>query len=561
VQIGNSSLERVNMDALINKKQESDFSICEIFEALASKFSDQPAVIDDGVTVSWGELHSKVVHLANYFISQGFGNCVPREKMTNHESGQDHLAICMQNSLQYLVVFMAACYARLAPINVNYRYSSEEMRYVLDDSAAKVIVFDSNFKVVVEQASQSAKHIPAMLESFGSTITDIRATRPHDICLVDSEKSTKSDFVSKCSPDDLIILYTGGTTGMPKGVMWRQGDLFVQALGGRNLRAGGVEWETIEELIEFIASKRGPRLMAVCPFMHGTGLWTALQTILGGGLLVIPKSTEKFDSRVVLHEIESHSVEVLVVVGDAFLAPLIAEIELTQFKSKSLKRIVSSGTQISARNREKITKLLPLAQIKNVVGSSETGPQAEESDQKEFHLRPGGKIIASDRTRFMQDDEIGIGWLATQGRIPLGYLNDQLKSEATFPTVDGIRLSVPGDRVQSLGNGSFVLLGRDSMMVNSGGEKIFIEEVENVIKSHAKVSDVLVVSRPSERWGREIVAVVSRLDESLTQEDLIQHASKSLARYKLPKEFIFVTENLRIESGKGNYRWAQSLVE
>jgi fatty-acyl-CoA synthase len=282
---------------------------------------------------------------------------------------------------------------------------------------------------------------------------------------------------------------------------------------------------------------------------------------LGGGLLVIPKSTEKFDSRVVLHEIESHSVEVLVVVGDAFLAPLIAEIELTQFKSKSLKRIVSSGTQISARNREKITKLLPLAQIKNVVGSSETGPQAEESDQKEFHLRPGGKIIASDRTRFMQDDEIGIGWLATQGRIPLGYLNDQLKSEATFPTVDGIRLSVPGDRVQSLGNGSFVLLGRDSMMVNSGGEKIFIEEVENVIKSHAKVSDVLVVSRPSERWGREIVAVVSRLDESLTQEDLIQHASKSLARYKLPKEFIFVTENLRIESGKGNYRWAQSLVE
>ena len=347
---------------------------------------------------------------------------------------------------------------------------------------------------------------------------------------------------------------------MPKGVIWRQDDLFVRALGGRNFRDGGREWGSINELTSSVETKPGPRLMPVCPFMHGTGLWTALQSLFAGGTVVMPRDTTRFDSRLVLEAIEAEKVIVLVLVGDAFFRPLIDELMKSDYKLESLRFIISSGAAISAANREAVAKRLPHVKVKNVVGSSESGPQAEESETKDFSPRPGTVILAEDRLSVVSASEEQSGWLASYGHIPLGYLNDPAKSAAIFPVINGQRYSVPGDRVQPLGGGRFRLLGRDSMVINTGGEKVFVEEVEEAIKAHLDVLDVLVVGRPSERWGNEIVAVVSSIGNAPSPKDLLEVASTRLARYKLPKDFVFVDKILRSPAGKGDYRWAKSVV-
>jgi acyl-CoA synthetase (AMP-forming)/AMP-acid ligase II len=378
-------------------------------------------------------------------------------------------------------------------------------------------------------------------------------------CFVNSSTDIGA-LVAASSPDDIVLQYTGGTTGMPKGVIWRQDDLFVRALGGRNFRDGGREWGNINELTSSVETKPGPRLMPVCPFMHGTGLWTALQSLFAGGTVVMPHDTTRFDSHLVLEAIEAEKVVVLVLVGDAFFRPLIDELMKSDYKLESLRFIISSGAAISASNRDAVAKRLPHVKVKNVVGSSESGPQAEESETKDFSPRPGTVILAEDRLSVVSASDEQSGWLASCGHIPLGYLNDPAKSAAIFPVIDGQRYSVPGDRVKPLGGGRFQLLGRDSMVINTGGEKVFVEEVEEAIKAHLDVLDVLVVGRPSERWGNEIVAVVSSTGNTPSPEDLLEVAATRLARYKLPKDFVFVDKIHRSPSGKGDYRWAKSVV-
>lgn len=348
---------------------------------------------------------------------------------------------------------------------------------------------------------------------------------------------------------------------MPKGVIWTQEDLFVQALGGRNYRDGGREWESTEELIASVRRRRASRLMPACPFMHGTGLWTALQTLFGGGTVVLPTDTSRFDPADALRAVARHEVVTLVIVGDAFFRPIIAELSTTEHRVPTLKHIISSGAAISDANKDALARLLPHVALKNVVGSSESGPQAEESDAEDFAPRPGAAILSEDRTRIIDAVEGEIGWLASSGHIPLGYLNDAVKSSATFPVVDGVRYSIPGDRVVSLGGGRFRFMGRDSMTINTGGEKVFAEEVEEALKAHPAVEDVLVVGRPSERWGNEIVAVVSFKSSPVDDQELLATASTKIARYKLPKDVVIVEKVLRSPAGKGDYRWAKSMAE
>lgn len=536
------------------------FTFAEVFFSLAAELGEEPAFIQGDTTVSWSDFSSRVSAFATHLSTAGFGNHSPRRLLQNHQSGQDHVAMCMQNSADYLVVYLGACAARTAPLNVNYKYTAEELRYLLVDSASKVLVFDSVFGSVVAEAVAMLSEPPVLIEN---TPTGGAPTVDGAIALSQCRAAGGADssaLIAASSPDDIVLLYTGGTTGMPKGVIWTQEDLFVQALGGRNYREGGREWESMDELLASVHRRRASRLMPACPFMHGTGLWTALQTLFGGGTVVLPADTSRFDPGDALRAVARHEVVTLVIVGDAFFRPIIAELSSQEHHVPSLRHIISSGAAISDANKEALARLLPHVSLKNVVGSSESGPQAEESDAEDFAPRPGAAILSEDRTRVIDAVEGEIGWLASSGHIPLGYLNDADKSRVTFPVVDEVRYSIPGDRVVSLGGGRFRFMGRDSMTINTGGEKVFAEEVEEALKAHPGVEDVLVVGRPSERWGNEIVAVVSFKAGPVENSELLATASTRIARYKLPKDVVVVDKVMRSPAGKGDYRWAKSMA-
>ena len=542
-------------------KKETGYSFVAILNSIAGVFGSKVAIVDGDRRITWRQFANEVFSLGQTLVDFSYGVKTDRSELENHQSGQDHLAICMQNSAEFLTVYLGACAARMAPLNVNYKYSADELRYLLQDSSTRVLVYDEVFAPTIKVAIEGLENPPKLIEYKRTNSTTILLDGAISLseCLVNSSTNIGA-LVAASSPDDIVLQYTGGTTGMPKGVIWRQDDLFVRALGGRNFRDGGREWGSINELTSSVETKPGPRLMPVCPFMHGTGLWTALQSLFAGGTVVMPRDTTRFDSRLVLEAIEAEKVVVLVLVGDAFFRPLIDELMKSDYKLESLRFIISSGAAISAANREAVAKRLPHVKVKNVVGSSESGPQAEESETKDFSPRPGTVILAEDRLSVVSASEEQSGWLASYGHIPLGYLNDPAKSAAIFPVINGQRYSVPGDRVQPLGGGRFRLLGRDSMVINTGGEKVFVEEVEEAIKAHLDVLDVLVVGRPSERWGNEIVAVVSSTGNAPSPKDLLEVASTRLARYKLPKDFVFVDKILRSPAGKGDYRWAKSVV-
>ena len=542
-------------------KKETGYSFVAILNSIAGVFGSKVAIVDGDRRITWRQFANDVFSLGQTLVDFSYGVKTDRSELENHQSGQDHLAICMQNSAEFLTVYLGACAARMAPLNVNYKYSADELRYLLQDSSTRVLVYDEVFAPTIKVAIEGLENPPKLIEYKRTNSTTILLDGAISLseCLVNSSTNIGA-LVAASSPDDIVLQYTGGTTGMPKGVIWRQDDLFVRALGGRNFRDGGREWGSINELTSSVETKPGPRLMPVCPFMHGTGLWTALQSLFAGGTVVMPRDTTRFDSRLVLEAIEAEKVIVLVLVGDAFFRPLIDELMKSDYKLESLRFIISSGAAISAANREAVAKRLPHVKVKNVVGSSESGPQAEESETKDFSPRPGTVILAEDRLSVVSASEEQSGWLASYGHIPLGYLNDPAKSAAIFPVINGQRYSVPGDRVQPLGGGRFRLLGRDSMVINTGGEKVFVEEVEEAIKAHLDVLDVLVVGRPSERWGNEIVAVVSSIGNAPSPKDLLEVASTRLARYKLPKDFVFVDKILRSPAGKGDYRWAKSVV-
>ena len=542
-------------------KKETGYSFVAILNSIAGVFGSKVAIVDGDRRITWRQFANDVFSLGQTLVDFSYGVKTDRSELENHQSGQDHLAICMQNSAEFLTVYLGACAARMAPLNVNYKYSADELRYLLQDSSTRVLVYDEVFAPTIKVAIEGLENPPKLIEYKRTNSTTILLDGAISLseCLVNSSTNIGA-LVAASSPDDIVLQYTGGTTGMPKGVIWRQDDLFVRALGGRNFRDGGREWGSINELTSSVETKPGPRLMPVCPFMHGTGLWTALQSLFAGGTVVMPRDTTRFDSRLVLEAIEAEKVVVLVLVGDAFFRPLIDELMKSDYKLESLRFIISSGAAISAANREAVAKRLPHVKVKNVVGSSESGPQAEESETKDFSPRPGTVILAEDRLSVVSASEEQSGWLASYGHIPLGYLNDPAKSAAIFPVINGQRYSVPGDRVQPLGGGRFQLLGRDSMVINTGGEKVVVEEVEEAIKAHLDVLDVLVVGRPSERWGNEIVAVVSATGNTPSPKDLLEVASTRLARYKLPKDFVFVDKILRSPAGKGDYRWAKSVV-
>ncbi|WP_068278263.1 AMP-binding protein, partial [Aldersonia kunmingensis] len=369
------------------------------------------------------------------------------------------------------------------------------------------------------------------------------------------------------SPDDLYVIYTGGTTGMPKGVLWRQHDIFMSTMGGRT---PGV-WDPVSSYDEVRERARnggmGPMVM-VPPFMHGAAQWATFVVMHNGSTVIVPDQNRRMDPADVLRTVEREKAMAITVTGDAVVRPLLDEMRTGKYDLSSLAIIGNGSAVLTQEIKDQVLDLLPNALINDSVGASETGAQGTHLSFKgsaatgRFNSGPGAVVVNEDLSELVEPGHEGNGWLAQSGWVPLGYLGEEEKTRQTFPIIDGARYAVPGDRARLIGDGEIELLGRDSVTINTGGEKVFAEEVEKAIFSHPSVRDVTVCGRPHPRWGNEVVAVVQLADgATATAAELETHAGRRIARYKLPKGWVFVDLIQRSPSGKADYRWARAVAE
>ncbi len=543
-----------------------EFNLAQIHESVAAAIPDRECIVWRDRRLTYAEVGDRTRRLANHLLARGLTVTGERAQLEGHESGQAHLACYLHNGNEYIEAMLGSYKARVAPFNVNYRYVTEELRYLLNDSGARAIVYHSAFAERLAEVRGELPALEVLLQvDDGSGAPLLAGAEWYEDALAAASPGLPE---VSYSPDDLYILYTGGTTGMPKGVLWRQADIFVGALGGRNL-ATGQEWTSLEEITE-AALNGGARLLPAPPFMHGAGHWLAFNAMSSGNTICIQNDTVGFDAADIWGTVEREKANILLIVGDAFGRPLVDELERaaaagTPHDLSSMLMVISGGAPLNSTLKDRFLTQLPTVMVMDAVGASETGSQmshvsaaGQSARTGTFTPGPGAAIVNDDLTAALEAGHAEVGWLAQRGRVPLGYLGDADKTARTFPVIDGVRYSVPGDRARLTADDVIELYGRDSVTINSGGEKIFAEEVEQAIAHHPEVYDVVVAGRPSERWGQEVVAIV-QLREGATpdEESLLIEASTHVARYKLPKAFRFVPAIVRSPAGKADYRWAK----
>ncbi|MFN8053384.1 MAG: acyl-CoA synthetase [Acidimicrobiales bacterium] len=547
-----------------------EFNLAQIHEAVEAVAGDRPCIVTATRTFSYADIGERTRRLANALLERGFAVHTERSGLGNHESGQDHLGLYLHNGNEYLEGMLGGYKARAVPFNVNYRYVAEELEYLLVDSRAKGIIFHSAFAPTLAEVRDRVPGLTTLLQVRDASGNDLLpGAEWYEDALEAASPDLADDVRDAWSPDDLYMLYTGGTTGMPKGVLWRQGDIWPAALGGRKLGTSD-EWPDLDA-IATAASAGGAKVLPSPPFMHGAAHWLAFNSFGAGNTIVLPSVVDRLDPVDTLTTVQREGVNVLLIVGDAFARPLLDELETGKYDMSSLLLTVSGGAALSAGVKARLLAAIPTMMVMDGLGASETGQQASQiqsagqtASTGTFSPGPGMCILSEDLSRVLAPGDDEMGWLGQQGRVPLGYLGDPDKTARTFPTIDGVRYSVPGDRARVNADGVLELLGRDSVTINSGGEKIFAEEVEAALAAHPAVFDVVVCGRPSERWGNEVVAVVQvKAGASVTAEELTAEAERHVARYKLPKAYVFRDLIQRSPSGKADYRWAkaQALAE
>ncbi len=532
-------------------------SLAAVHEAIAASRPDDDCLVFRDRRFTWADVTERTRRLANHLIDAGLGCHTERADLAGHESGQDHVAIYLYNGNEYLESMLGALKARVGSVNVNYRYVAEELHYLLADCAARAIVIHSQFTPILEQVRDDLPDLDVILQVADDSG---HALLPGAVWYEDALAAASPDRPAvEWNPDDLYILYTGGTTGMPKGVMWRNGDALIECFGGSRTAT------TVEEFVA--EASAGLRALLAPPFMHGAAHWMAFRTWIGGGTVFVQSRPEHLDPADIWSTVEREGLNFLLIVGDAFARPLVDELDRTRYDLASLTVLLSGGAPLSAPLKDELLAHLPTLMIVDGLGSSEAGGQVSHvstgggSTTGTFELTPGNVVLSDDLDRVLTPAEPEVGWLAKTGRLALGYLGDPDKTARTYPLIDGVRYAVPGDRARLLGPDVVELLGREAVTINSGGEKIFAEEVEAALKTHPGVYDCLVVGRPSERWGHEVVAIVRLRDgHDVDDRALLSEAERHIARYKLPKVITYVDEVVRSPSGKADYRWAARLA-
>ncbi len=543
--------------------------LARIFDLIANEIGDRDALIWRGCCLSYRELASRSKRFANALLERGLGCRRERVGLEAWESGQDHVALYLYNGNEYLEAAYGAYFARAVPINVNYRYVEDELFYVLDNSRAKAIVYHARF------ASRLAavRHRLPQLRFFIQVADDSNEPLLPGAVEYEALLAAQSPELPALpySPDDLYILYTGGTTGLPKGVLWRQEDVFYAGLGGH--LPGFPRVESDEQLLGLARSALGGRPVVAAPFMHGAGHWTCFNTFHRGGTVILPEETRRFDPHAVWRAVEEHRADTLGLIGDAFARPLLDALKQHRYDTSSLRVLVSTAAVLSPAVREELMRCLGdgVFVIENI-GASEAGLQAMSFDTRTqyqgipgYQLRDNSVLLNADRTAVLDPSgarpgpDGDVGWVATRGDIPLGYLEDPEKTRETFPVIGGVRYFVGGDRACYAEDGRVLFLGRESFCINSGGEKVYVEEVERVLKSHPAIYDGLVVGVPDPRWGQRVTAVIVLAPgwSAPSLEEIRTHCSAHLAGYKIPRALVVADQIVRSPSGKPDYRWAQ----
>ena len=502
--------------------------------------------------LTFADVDRRATRLAHHLAARGIG-------------AGDHIALYLYNGTEYLEAMLAAFKLRAVPVNVNYRYGADELRYLLTDADARAIVYHGELGARLAPLRSEISELETFVRvddgtPVGAAEEALDAVDYDDALTASSETR---DFDPR-SADDLYVLYTGGTTGMPKGVMWRHEDVFFGALGGGG--GGGAPISRPTELAARARDGRGLRCLPACPFMHGTAHWMALGALLTGGTVIVSPD-RRLDPARLWRLVAREQVQLVVIVGDAFARPLVEALDRPELAGIDLSKcsvILSGGAILSPAVKTALAEKLPGSVVVDGYGASETGGQGQSVTVAGAEPSPTPRFTVNEQTTVLDDAlapaAVGVvGRLARRGHIPFGYYKDPEKTAETFPVVDGVRWSVPGDHARIEADGTITLLGRGSVSINTGGEKVYPEEVEAALKSHAEVFDAIVVGVPDDRWGEQVVAVVqARPGHTPTVSDLGGHVRTRLADYKAPRAVVLVETVERSPSGKPDYRWARA---
>ncbi|MDQ6696247.1 MAG: acyl-CoA synthetase [Actinomycetota bacterium] len=528
------------------------YNLADLFEQVVDAVPDREAFVVGERRLTYRELDRRANRLAHVLADRGVGP-------------GDRVGLQLVNGSEYLEGMLAAFKLRAVPINVNYRYVEGELRHLFADAGLVALVLHASFaeRVAVAAVDVAALHV-FLVVADGSDASALGNGIDYETAM--AAASTERDFEPR-SDDDLYCVYTGGTTGLPKGVLWRHEDIFFAAMGGGDPFQTG-DWITEpSELVDRLPEV-GMVALPIPPFMHASAHWLAFHQLFGGGKIVVAEGGG-FDPAAIWELVGREKVNTVVIVGDAMARPLCDELVAhpDRYDTSSLLAIGSGGAILSPSTKAQIAELLPGRFVVDSYGSSETGTVGGQG-AFEGKEATGPKLRLDDRTAVLDDDlqpvEAGsqqIGRLARSGHVPIGYHGDEEKSAATFVTHGGRRWVIPGDMATVDLDGTINLLGRGSVSINTGGEKVFPEEVEAALKAHPDVLDAVVVGVPDDRWGERVVAIVQpRAGTAPSLEDLQAHGRAHLAGYKLPRELVEVGRVVRSPSGKADYRWAKDVA-
>jgi fatty-acyl-CoA synthase len=529
----------------------SEWTLPAVLDAVAEVVPDRVMTVCGNRRSTFAQAADRTRRLANFLSSNGFGAHRERAELNNWECGQDRVALIMHNDL-YPDMVIGCLKARTIPVNVNYYYSPTEVAELLGYLRPRGIIYHRALGAkFADVLSVSGAELLVCIDD-GSDTPEL----PNAVALDEALARGDTDQALSASPDDLLMICTGGTTGRPKGVLWRQSDIYVSSMVG-------ADHISVQEIYDKVRVPAGAPWFAVSPLMHAAGMWTAFSAIMAGTTVVLYDTGKKLEPRSIWQIAEREKVGLMTMVGDAYAAPLVTELQGGGYDLSSLYAIGTGGAATNPKYQRALLELLPHITLINGYGSSETGNMGFghsrcDTRTDTFTLREGGLVLSEDYSHFLSPGEQQVGWVAREGRIPLGYFDDVDATRKTFPEVDGKRVVTSGDRAALEEDGTLRLFGRDSLVVNTGGEKVFVEEVEEVLRAHPAIADALVVGRPSDRWGEELVALVQLRDAAgAVAEALHAHCTSRLARFKAPKEIIFVERVHRLGNGKADYRWAK----
>ncbi|WP_305091815.1 acyl-CoA synthetase [Prescottella sp. R16] len=524
-------------------------NLADLFEDVVDEIPDRAALVCGDERRTYSQLDQRANRLAHALTDRGI-------------RAGEHVGIHMRNSVQFVESMLACLKIRAVPVNINYRYTESELTYLYNNSQLVAVIADSEFLPVIEATLPACPAISTLV-TFGPAGNVEASSVTH----VDFDEALAGQQVTRGfaarSKDDHFIIYTGGTTGMPKGVVWRQEDFFMAALAGGN--HSGAPFTDGRELAAAAAANASPMTFVLpAPLMHGAAVYSVFSGLFSGAKQVLMHAFEPVEA---LRLIADEQASCITVVGDAMARPLTDAIRRhgSSYDLSSLVMVGSGGALWSRSSKDQLLELMPNLFLRDGFGASESGVDGtlEIGDDGTMRIRNNpNMLVVDEKLRPLAPGSGASGYLARTGHVPLEYFNEPEKTAETFPVVDGVRMSVLGDMGRLEDDGSIVLLGRGSVCINSGGEKVFPEEVEAAVKSHPAVLDAVVAGIPNERLGEQVSAVVQLREgfEDLDTDEIAAHCRGEIAGYKIPRSIVVVPLIVRSPAGKADYRWARATV-